>query len=142
MATTSNSTWNFTLPDFGDVSKVMAQSAKIVVDDIVHGIAARRSIDGGSQKANAISTVLQKKHDHPLIGGSSVSPLLAKASTYSIQQPTPEEAEIRIKSVRADVGVYVERKGYKFFGISKRAEKEIVRTWTDYVQRKIKRLFS
>lgn len=90
-----------------------------VIDGVVKGILDETNPGGGAQKRNAESTIKRKGHDHPLIGGSAQSPLLAKQSTYRKDyNASGRYVEVRLKPVRADVGVYVERKGYWFFSVT------------------------
>ena len=97
-----------------------------VVDGIVKGILDQQRPDGSSQKRNKPATIRQKKHDHPLIGGASESPLLAKQSTYRKQHMENAQAVlITLKPKRSDVGVYVQRKGYYFFDFTKHSDREI-----------------
>jgi hypothetical protein len=89
------------------------------IDGIVKGILDRQQPDSSAQKRNADSTIRQKKHDHPLIGGRPESPLLAKQSTYRKEyNESDHSVSITIGQKRADVGVYVQRKGYLFFGFT------------------------
>jgi len=84
-----------------------------VIDGIVRGIAESTTPTGGAQKRNAASTIRAKGHDHPLVG---VEGLLGDHGTYTKEYGERSHAvEIRLKPVRADVGVYVQRKGYYFF---------------------------
>lgn len=87
-----------------------------VIEGITRGIAEKTTPSGSSQKRNAPSTIKRKKHDHPLVGGDPESPLLGKPETYRKDYGESSHAvEVRLKPVRADVGVYVSRMGYYFF---------------------------
>ena len=102
------------MPDFSDMRFQLQRLANLVVADITHGIITRRSITGGAQKRNKTSTIVKKGHDHPLIGGSPQSPMLALKSTYTVKA-SDTRVTIAIKPKRADVAGYVEKKGFLFF---------------------------
>jgi hypothetical protein len=108
-------------PDFSGLLNVMQKAGSLVVDDIVANIVNRIQPDGSPQKEDAASTIRQKKQDHPLIGGSPESPLLANPNTYAVEKIDDSSVSIRLKQYRAKVGVYVENKGFHFFAISKPA---------------------
>lgn len=83
---------------------------------------------------------MKKGHDHPLIGGSDESPQLALKSTYTISE-TPLGMLISIKRKRAAIGVYVENRGFSFFGFSPRADKQMDDLWARYLRAKVKEIF-
>ena len=132
--------WSLKQPDFSDLPFFLRSTANKVIDDIVQGIHDRRAIDGGPQQQNKISTILRKKHDHPLIGGEQESPVLAKRSTYRVDTPKPDEAMISIQPIRSQIALYVQRLGYEFFGFSPKAEKMIAREWRRYLKGKLNRI--
>jgi|TARA_Y100000034_G_scaffold130764_1_gene190017 hypothetical protein len=127
--------------DLSDLPHFLKIQGKTIARGIVKGIDQRESLDGGPQKSNAPSTVRKKGHDHPLIGGAHDSPQLSREANYNVTMSKPNEVQISIKPIRAAAGVYVERKGYKFFGITKLASKIVLANWDRYVRGKVRRMF-
>lgn len=108
------------------MSGLLMTAGTRVIDGVVNGILEKTQPDGSSQKSNMASTIKRKKHDHPLIGGAAESPLLAKQSTYKKAHVDGGRAvQIAIKGKRADVGVWVQRKGYLFFDFTAYSDREI-----------------
>lgn len=96
------------------------------IDGVVKGILDRQQPSGSAQKRNAPSTIARKKHDHPLIGGASESPLLAKQSTYRKDySERGHYVEIRVGPKRDKVAGYVEGMGYSFFGFTRYAVQQM-----------------
>lgn len=132
--------WTLKSPDFSDLPHILRRGCQLIIEDIVYGIAMRRAVDGGPQKRNAISTIIKKKHDHPLIGGDEDSPQLARTRMYQISE-NPLGMMISIRKKRSKIAVYVENLGYSFFGISRRADKQLEDIWTRYLHTKIREIF-
>jgi hypothetical protein len=93
-------------PDFAAFARVLkakqqpffAAAMEIAVNEIVEGIAASRSITGGSFPALARSTVLRKLHDKPLVDKG----LLSDAFTYEqINKWRKGEGIITVKPLTA-----------------------------------------
>jgi hypothetical protein len=126
-------------PDFSKLQTVLLSCSKIVVDEIVKRIYLRVQPDGSPQKNNAETTVKQKGHDHPLIGGEGVSPVLAKSSTYRRRKVRNNAVEITIKPVRRRIAGHVEKKGYEFYGYSDEAKEKVYRRFDAYITLQLKK---
>lgn len=97
---------------------------KIIIDDIVRNIRERRALDGGPQKTNAPATILDKGHDHPLIGKEFK---LVDPNTYGMRVDRKSDRSvlyITIGDERRLVAERVENLGYRFYGISAEAERK------------------
>lgn len=128
-------------PDFSGIPIVLGQMGKVCVKHIVQRIYSRIKPDGSMQKQNAPSTILAKGHDHPLIGGSKESPLLARETTYTIDTPDDMTAVISIKPERANIAYLVEEKGYEFFAISEDAEQEMLELFGTWMEKQVDKYF-
>ena len=126
-------------PDFSRLKDIMAQAGRVVVADIVQGIVEKVKPDGSPQKMNASETIKRKGHDHPLIGGSSESPKLARQQSYKVEAVDDETVQITIKNYRAKVGVYVQKRGYDFFGISRRASDKAISLVNKYITGQVRK---
>ena len=126
-------------PDFSRLKDVMRQAGRVVVADIVQGIVERVQPSGQPQKQNAPVTIKRKGHDHPLIGGSSASPLLAREQSYKVESVDDETVQITIKNYRAKVGARVQKMGYEFFAISRRASDKAISLVNRYVTGQVRK---
>lgn len=124
-------------PDFSGLPRILKQCGAIIIKHIVTGIQNRVQPSGMPQKKNKPSTILEKKHDHPLVGGTKgESPLLSRTNTYETTVDK-DSVIITLNDQRADVGVRVEEMGYLFFDISAAAEKEALSLFWLYIKGQI-----
>lgn len=112
-----------------DYSEFMQKAGKITVNTIVHNIKSQVEADGQTPlKRNALSTFKKKGHHLSLIDKGKLS----STSTYIIN-PKKKNVIIKRKSIRDKIGVYVEEKGYHFWGISPFARDKILKSWRNLI---------
>lgn len=105
------------------LSRLLHLCADTIVKDIMKNILARRKLDGNPQKKNAPSTVKAKGHDWQLRAKKDT---FLKKPTYVINiNPDGSGGNIFFDYPAPDggnVGFYVTKKGYDFWGISEKAQ--------------------
>jgi hypothetical protein len=113
---------------------------RIIIPDLVMGITAERSIDGGSLPKNDPKTIARKGSSAPLIAtGTLISSFFYRAIGKS-------KVLISIDNIRKEIGGYLQAgiqtksglKQYKFFGISKDAEDSAIQYIKDSIDAEIK----
>jgi hypothetical protein len=115
------------------LSRILKTCADLIVKDIMRKVVTRQKITEGPQKRNAPSTIRKKGHDWQLRGKKDT---FLKKNTYVIViEPNGTGGRIYFDYPAPDggnVGVYVTRKGYKFYGVSEKAQRDcrqILRGW-------------
>lgn len=103
----------------------MQEYGKIVISDITQHIRNQIEItDKKELKRNAPSTIKRKGHSKSLIDKG----LLVSKSTYSMNAQQ-HNVKITLKSIRRDIGQYVQEKGYYFWGISPAGRRVILKRY-------------
>lgn len=130
------------------LSRILKVCADLIVKDIMRHVAIRQKITGGTQKQNAPSTIRKKGHDWQLRG--KFDTFLKKITYIIVIEPDGSGGVIYFDYPAPDggnVGVYVTRKGYDFYGVSRKAQqdcRQILRGWlrgtvVPIVRRKLRR---
>jgi hypothetical protein len=123
-------------PDIRLQEELEVIADKIIIQDIINGIKARKAVVGGRLPKNEPATILRKGHDNPL---EETGTLL---NSFKSRAQGKNKVVISIMGDRAKIGKYLQdgidtKKGLKqyiFFGISKDA----FRRSMDYVRKKVK----
>ena len=106
--------------------RILHVCANIIVKDIMKHVATRRKITGGAQKQNAPSTIRKKGHDWQLRGTKDT--FLQKNTYVVVIEPDGSGGHVYFDYPTPDgsrnVGICVTRKGYEFFGISEKAQRD------------------
>lgn len=122
----------------GDYSDFLRPAAEMIRDDIIMNIKHQVTPEGTALKKNAPSTLEYKRK----YGWGSLS-LIAKfrmlisEGTYLISA-TANRAVITLAEARKKVGVYLEARGYHFWGISQTVKKKILDGWRAYIRQGMK----
>jgi hypothetical protein len=140
-------------PDIDLTDELKDVADKIIIPDIAGHIQERKDITGKSYKSLAASTVRQKARSgtrkasptHQLIGKEGK---LFSASTYFPKKKSKHSYSIQISSERADIAKYLQvdgvkskaygRRKFKFFGVSRRAEKKSIKFMQEAIRKWIK----
>ena len=125
-----------------DIENILRLCCKIVKEDIKNNVKRRKAIDGGPQKANAVSTVRKKGHNWQLRHryDGFLDDTTYKISVYNDRAVIEFDYPVnkysgkgggRLLATR-NVGILVENKGYYFWGISENAAakcQKLIRGW-------------
>ena len=125
---------------YKDPTDLLKAGAETVLDDIIkERIDGERTIDNAAMKENAPSTKRRKarkgKPDHSLWD----SQLMRKKSQWKIFTAGKTKVFLQPGTAIAGRAVWVQEKGYDFFGISKLAQRKTQDVLADLIRKKLER---
>lgn len=153
-----------------DKNKFYGDGLKIIVDDIIEGIIRRKAITGGDLPPLEPETIMRKLHDHQLVdkgllsdeytyqrlnqwrmdtGKVTIKPRTAAVVNKSNYRQTKASKGAERDMPRDEVGYKLQvtgvmakgkRKYFRFFGVSKDAERKILDLAGDLIQQAMEAL--
>jgi len=140
------------VPDFNDAEQFLKVCGTRVVDEIVAMIGREEQPDGGPQKQNAPGYRDAKRrikgYTTPLKGISRESPYMARRATF-VREMINLFSEggghsrallIRLNNKRSEIGRKLTDRGYWFIGITKQAERNVMRLADQYFRAKVRQM--
>jgi hypothetical protein len=132
-------TWKLDKIELRELPQVLIQCGRAVVREITRCVLERKKPIGAPQKANAMSTVVKKGHDHPV---AEKRFRFAKESTFHVEPRGEMSVVISCVSPEdGEIGARLEDRGYEFFGITEKASEDAYKIMDTFLTKAVVKAF-